>query len=55
MSLNILKYVDFSYVCYACDLLTEKYLIEHLEQVDVASYNIIIQYYQDFLHRLKNI
>lgn len=32
-----LPYVDFSYICYASDLLTERYLIEHLDQVDFST------------------
>ncbi|RHW37539.1 nucleoside-diphosphate sugar epimerase [Lysinibacillus yapensis] len=44
-----LPYVDFAYVCYACDQLTEQYLIEHLELVDVAS----LQYNYPVLSRLS--
>ncbi|MDI7741796.1 nucleoside-diphosphate sugar epimerase [Lysinibacillus fusiformis] len=44
-----LDYVDFAYVCYACDQLTESYLIEHLDQVDVAS----LQYNYPVLSRLS--
>lgn len=44
-----LDYVDFSYICYACDQLTEQYLIEHLDQVDVSS----LQYNYPVLSRLS--
>ncbi|RUL53933.1 nucleoside-diphosphate sugar epimerase [Lysinibacillus antri] len=44
-----LDYVDFSYICYACDTLTEKYLIDHLDQVDVSS----LQYNYPVLSRLS--
>ena len=44
-----LDYVDFSYVCYACDLLTEQYLIEHLDLIDVTS----LQYNYPVLSRLS--
>jgi len=44
-----LEYVDFSYVCYACDQLTENYLIEHLDLVDVSS----LQYNYPVLSRLS--
>ncbi len=44
-----LQYVDFSYVCYACDQLSEKYLIHHLEQVDVST----LQYNYPVLSRLS--
>lgn len=44
-----LDYVDFSYVCYACDLLTENYLIDHLDQIDVSS----LQYNYPVLSRLS--
>lgn len=43
-----LKYVDFAYVCYACDQITEKYLIDHLDLVDVAA----LQYNYPVLARL---
>lgn len=44
-----LKYVDFSYICYACDQLSESYLIDHLRDVDVAS----LQYNYPALSRLS--
>lgn len=44
-----LEYVDFSYICYACDQLSEKYLIEHLDQVDVST----LQYNYPVLSRLS--
>lgn len=44
-----LDYVDFAYVCYACDQLTEKYLIDHLDKVDVSS----LQYNYPVLSRLS--
>ncbi|MDM5333665.1 nucleoside-diphosphate sugar epimerase [Ureibacillus composti] len=44
-----LPYVDFSYICYACDLLTENYLIDHLDQVDVAT----LQYNYPVLSQLS--
>ncbi|MFL0507473.1 nucleoside-diphosphate sugar epimerase [Ureibacillus sp. 179-F W5.1 NHS] len=44
-----LDYVDFSYICYACDQLNEQYLIEHLDQVDVST----LQYNYPVLSRLS--
>lgn len=44
-----LKYVDFSYVCYACDQLSESYLIDHLQDVDVTT----LQYNYPALSRLS--
>ncbi|HWK23213.1 MAG TPA: nucleoside-diphosphate sugar epimerase [Ureibacillus sp.] len=44
-----LDYVDFAYICYACDQLTENYLIEHLDEVDVSS----LQYNYPVLSRLS--
>nr|WP_106778928.1 nucleoside-diphosphate sugar epimerase [Lysinibacillus timonensis] len=44
-----LNYIDFSYVCYACDQLSEKYLIHHLNQVDVST----LQYNYPVLSRLS--
>lgn len=44
-----LKYVDFAYVCYACDQITEKYLIDHLDLVDVSA----LQYNYPVLARLS--
>ncbi len=44
-----LEYVDFSYICYACDQLSEKYLIHHLDQVDVTT----LQYNYPVLSRLS--
>lgn len=43
------EYVDFSYICYACDQLSEKYLIDHLDQVDVST----LQYNYPVLSRLS--
>lgn len=45
-----LKYVDFSYVCYSCDQLTEKYLIDHLDDVDISA----LQYNYPILARLSS-
>lgn len=45
-----LKYVDFSYVCYSCDQLTEKYLIDHLDLVDISA----LQYNYQVLARLSS-
>ncbi|NLY80457.1 MAG: nucleoside-diphosphate sugar epimerase [Lysinibacillus sp.] len=45
-----LKYVDFAYVCYACDQITEKYLIDHLDLVDVSA----LQYNYPVLARLSS-
>ena len=44
-----LDYVDFAYICYACDQLTESYLIEHIDQLDVSS----LQYNYPVLSRLS--
>lgn len=44
-----LKHVDFSYICYACDQLSENYLIDHLHDVDVAT----LQYNYPTLSRLS--
>lgn len=44
-----LSYIDFSYVCYACDQITENYLIDHLDQVDVST----LQYNYPALSRLS--
>lgn len=44
-----LDYVDFTYVCYACDQLTESYLIDHLDKVDVSS----LQYNYPVLSRMS--
>jgi len=44
-----LKYVDFAYVCYACDQISEKYLIDHLDLVDVSA----LQYNYPVLARLS--
>lgn len=44
-----LQYVDFSYVCYACDQLSEQYLIHNLDKVDVST----LQYNYPVLSRLS--
>lgn len=44
-----LQYVDFSYICFACDVLSEQYLIDHLELVDVST----LQYNYPVLSRLS--
>lgn len=46
---KFLPYIDFAYVCYACDQLTEQYLIEHIDLVEVAS----LQYNYPVLSRLS--
>lgn len=45
-----LQYVDFSYICFSCDLLSEKYLIDHLHLVDVST----LQYNYPVLSRLSS-
>lgn len=44
-----LKYVDFSYICYACDQLSESYLIDRIEEVDITT----LQYNYPVLGRLS--
>ncbi|KGR78860.1 hypothetical protein [Ureibacillus manganicus] len=46
---DYLEYVDFSYVCYACDQLSEKYLIHNINQVDFST----LQYNYPVLSRLS--
>ncbi|PYF05708.1 nucleoside-diphosphate sugar epimerase [Ureibacillus chungkukjangi] len=46
---KFLDYVDFAYICYACDQLTEEYLIEHIDKVDVST----LQYNYPVLSRLS--
>lgn len=46
---SYLDYVDFSYICYACDQLSEKYLIHHIEQVDFTT----LQFNYPVLSRLS--
>lgn len=44
-----IQYVDFSYICFACDLLSEQYLIDHLSLVDFST----LQYNYPVLSRLS--
>lgn len=46
---EFLPYVDFSYVCFSCDLLSEQYLIDHLNLVDFST----LQYNYPVLARLS--